>query len=275
VSRKTLKCSVCGQPWKVGSDTVEAKCAGCTAWGPLVPDFPLSEVEPMLREAGAELGWPNNDKRRAELAERFALCFASCGLGHMRVKVFTERLLRVLKQESQREDWRPVPLGHPIYPRRPVVQRLLELRDLLRNGRGEADLSKVADRLNAEGFTTDAGRRFDDNCVRELVEQAGEELAAWVLGLVFERTASGEIRRLDDEKVTQWRTIPLATEVPVEFTSWADREPIDSPNGAERNSSDERQGCDGTQRSRRLRPKRSEKRKGRRRSSRRKRDDAA
>jgi hypothetical protein len=88
---KMLTCA-CGERVRVRDDAVGVRCCRCVASG----KAKLSEAEPLLRQKAAELGWPTNDTARLRLASELAMVWASCGLGHLKVKAVEDGILAVL-----------------------------------------------------------------------------------------------------------------------------------------------------------------------------------
>ena len=67
---KTLTCA-CGERVQVHDDTKSVRCTKCTMSGAVR----LSDIEPRLIEIAAELGWPQNDTQRRELAWQLSSLF--------------------------------------------------------------------------------------------------------------------------------------------------------------------------------------------------------
>ena len=98
---KMLTCE-CGERVRVSSDATGVRCARCVMLG----KARLSEVEPMLAEVAAEVGWPKNASQRFMLAGRLAECFLRAGLGHAKPPALTGAILLSLQGQHNRVgDW--------------------------------------------------------------------------------------------------------------------------------------------------------------------------
>lgn len=236
---KTLSCSDCGSKVQCHDDTTAVRCGSCVAGGQAAG----GKVEPLLRDPASILGdgaipvkWPTTDKARKALAYQFSLCLAAAGAGHLRVLNMELAFLDAFRLEDMRTDPKPGPLGRPLYPRSPLVTRLVELRDKYRSAKAtlnEMDVANIGRELSAEGFVGEDGKPFTGGRAWVAFDAARAEVATWLLGCVFERDEHARIVPIQDDPV-EWRDVPLSTELPpVTLKTWAERESLDdSENGA-------------------------------------------